>query len=219
MSAAIRVVAGSSDLLRLAGMTQAMRAAGIDVVAVAGNAGELVRKARAYHPGLAVIDREIEPGPGDPDGPVVVGELRSIDSGVGVLILSGDDDERYVLDVLGDEPRGFGFLVKARIRSLQDFTAAVQRVAGGGTVIDPVVLSRLAGRGSSDNWREELTARERQVLALMAEGRTNQFIAKTLVVTIPAIERHVTSIYAKLGLKSNGNDHRRVLAILRYVGG
>jgi len=216
MHSTIRVVVGSDDPLRRTGITQVLLEAKIDVVAAANNAADLVRKTRAYHPDLAVVD--VEPRAGDPDDAEAVRTLRAIDPPVAVLILSKHADERYVLDVVGDQPHGFGFLVEGRIGDVEDFAASVQRVARGGTAIDPVVISRLAGSRATDDSLEDLTARERQVLALMAEGRSNQFIARELVVTIPAVERHITSIYAKLGLRSNGEDHRRVLAILRYLG-
>jgi DNA-binding NarL/FixJ family response regulator len=218
MSAPIRVVAGSHDALRQTGIAHALREAKIDVVAAAINAADLLRKARAHHPDLAVIDRDIARSSSDPDGIETVRSLRSIDPAVAVLILSEHADERYVLKVLGDQPQGFGFLVNGRIGDMEQFTSAVQRVARGGVAIDPVVISRLAGSRTTDDSLEDLTVRERQVLALMAEGRSNQFIAGELVVTVPAVERHITSIYAKLSLRSNGDDHRRVLAILRYVG-
>ena len=195
-----------------------MREASIDVVAAASNAADLVRKARAYHPDLAVVDRDLEPSPGDPDAAEAVRTLRLIDPPVAALILSKHADERYVLDVVGDRPEGFGFLVKGRIGDVEDFTACVQRVARGGTAIDPVVISRLAGGRPTDDALEDLTTRERQVLALMAQGRSNPCNARQLVVKIPAVERHITSIFAKLGLRSNGDDHPRVLASLRYRG-
>jgi DNA-binding NarL/FixJ family response regulator len=195
-----------------------LREASIDVVAAASNAADLVRKARAYHPDLAVVDRDLEPSPGDLDAAEAVRRLRLLDPPVAALILSKHADERYVLDVVGDRPQGFGFLVKGRIGDVEDFTACVQRVARGGTAIDPVVISRLAGGRPTDDSLEDLTGRERQVLALMAQGRSNPFIARQLVVTIPAVERHITSIFAKLGLRSGGDDHPRVLASLRYLG-
>jgi DNA-binding NarL/FixJ family response regulator len=196
-----------------------LREARIDIVAAASDAADLVRKARAHRPDLAVIDRQMKPSPVKLDGAATVRNLRSIDPAVAVLILSEHADERYVLEVVGDQPQGFGFLVNGRIGDIEEFTAAVQRVARGGVAIDPGVISRLAGSRPTDGSLEDLTVRERQVLALMAEGRSNQFIAGELVVTTAAVERHITSIYAKLGLRSNGDDHRRVLAILRYVGG
>ncbi|HEY2201526.1 MAG TPA: response regulator transcription factor [Solirubrobacteraceae bacterium] len=214
----IRVVVGSNDPLRRTGITRALLEARIDVVAATSDAADLVRKARAYRPDLAVIDRHMTPSPGKPDGHETVRNLRSIDPAVAVLILSEHADEHYVLEVVGDQPQGFGFLVNGRIGDIDEFTAAVQRVARGGVAIDPGVISRLAGSRPTDDALEDLTVRERQVLALMAEGRSNQFIAGELVVTTAAVERHITSIYAKLGLRSNGDDHRRVLAILRYVG-
>ncbi|HEY2654900.1 MAG TPA: response regulator transcription factor [Solirubrobacteraceae bacterium] len=219
MSRPIRVVVGSDDPLRRTGITHALREARIDIVAAASDAADLVRKARAHRPDLAVIDRQMKPSPVKLDGAATVRNLRSIDPAVAVLILSEHADERYVLEVVGDQPQGFGFLVNGRIGDIEEFTAAVQRVARGGVAIDPGVISRLAGSRPTDGSLEDLTVRERQVLALMAEGRSNQFIAGELVVTTAAVERHITSIYAKLGLRSNGDDHRRVLAILRYVGG
>ena len=218
MSSSIRVVVGSNDPLGRTGIKHVLREARIDVVAAASNAADLVRKARAYHPDLAVVDRDLEPSPSDPDASEAVRKLRLIDPPVAVLILSKHADEGYVLDVVGDQPQGFGFLVRSRIGNVEDFTASVQRVARGGTAIDPVVISRLAGGRPTHDSLEDLTARECQVLALMAEGRSNPFIARQLVVTIPAVERHITSIFAKLGLRSNGDDHRRVVAILRYLG-
>jgi DNA-binding NarL/FixJ family response regulator len=194
-----------------------LREASIDVVAAASNAADLVRKARAYHPDLAIVDRDLEPSPGDPDAAEAVRRLRLIDPPVAVLILSKHADERYVLDVVGDRPQGFGFLVTGRLRDVEDFTASVQRVARGGTAIDPVVISRLVGDRPTDDSLEDLTARERQVLALMAQGRSNPSIARQLVVTIPAVERHITSIFAKLGLRQATDDHRRVLAVIQFL--
>jgi DNA-binding NarL/FixJ family response regulator len=217
MSQRIRIVVESTDPLRRTGITHALREARIDVVAAASDAADLVRKARAHRPDLAVIDCHMKPGPGEPDQGETVRNLRSITQAVAVLILSDHADERYVLEAVGDQPQGFGFLVNERIGDIEEFTAAVQRVARGGVTIDPVVISRLAGCRPADDSLEDLTARERQVLGLMAEGRSNQFIAGELVVTTAAIERHITRIFAKLGLRSNGDDHRRVLAILRYV--
>jgi DNA-binding NarL/FixJ family response regulator len=136
-----------------------------------------------------------------------------------VLILTQLPEERCALAVLDDQPAGFGYLVKARIRDVEDFTESVRRVARGGSAIDPVVVARLAGARSTRDPVDELTNRERQVLALMAEGRSNRFIATQFVVTVSAVERHITSMFAKLGLRSNSADHRRVLAVLQYLGG
>jgi DNA-binding NarL/FixJ family response regulator len=216
-SSSIRVVVAGNDALGRTGITHVLREASIDVVATAGNPADLVRKARAYHPDLVVVDRDLEPSPGDRDAAEAVRSLRLIDPPVAALILSQHADERYVLGVMGDRPQGFGFLVKGHIGDVEDFTSSVQRVARGGTAIDAVVISRLAGGRPTDGSLENLTARERQVLALMAQGRSNPFIARQLVVTIPAVERHITSIFAKLEPRANGDDHRRVLAVLRYL--
>jgi DNA-binding NarL/FixJ family response regulator len=218
MSSPIRVVVGTADALRRAGITHALREVRVDVVAAAADTADLVRKARAHRPDLAVIDRQLTPSPGRPNGSETVRKLHSTDPAMAVLILSEHADERYVLEAVGDQPQGFGFLVNERIGDVEGFTAAVQRVARGGVAIDPVVISRLAGTRPTDDSLDDLTVRERQVLALMAEGRSNHCIAGELVVTVPAVERHITSLYAKLGLRSNGHDHRRVLAILRYLG-
>lgn len=212
----IRAVLGEHHMLYRTGLELALRETGIDVVSVANNAHDLARKTRAYHPDVAVLDIDMPPSLSDHDRVEAARNIRSIDPRLAVLILSERPNERYAVAVMGDEPAGFGFVVKARVREIEDFTTSVREVARGGTAIDPVVVSRLAAR-RPDAWIEDLTTRERQVLALMAEGRSNGFIAHDLVVTISAVERHITSIFAKLGLRSSPADHRRVLAVLRYL--
>jgi DNA-binding NarL/FixJ family response regulator len=186
-------------------------------VASADDRDELTRKTRAYHPDVVVLDMDMPPSLGDDEWAQVVRNIRSIDPHMAILILSQLSKEQSVLAALGDQPQGFGYLVKERIRNAEDFTAAVRRVARGGTAIDPSVRSRLAGDRRTHDPIDDLTNRERQVLALMAEGRSNRYIAHELVVTTPAVERHITSIFAKLDLRPNRTDHRRVLAILRYL--
>jgi DNA-binding NarL/FixJ family response regulator len=198
-------------------MTSVLRKVGIDVVATATTADDVVRKVRGHNPDVAVVDICLPPSVSDDDRVEAVRELRSIDPRMALLILSDRPDERCALAVLGERPEGFGFLVKARITDVADFTSSVRRVARGGTALDPTIVSRIAGRRPTHEPIDDLTNREGQVLALMAEGRSNRFIAGELVVTVPAVERHITNVFAKLGLVSDGADHRRVLAVLRYL--
>jgi DNA-binding NarL/FixJ family response regulator len=191
--------------------------AGIEVVASANNADELARKTRAYHPDVVVLDLDMPPSLSDDEQARVVRDIRSIDPRMAILILSQLPKEQHALSLLGDQPQGFGYLVKDRIRNTEDFTASVRRVARGGTAIDPAVLSRLAGGQRTRDPTDDLTNRERQVLALMAEGRSNRCIANELAVTAPAVERHITRIFTKLDLRPDPADHRRVLAVLRYL--
>ena len=215
----LRVVLGAEDPLYRAGIAHVLGEADADVVACAGNVDDLARKARAYHPDVVIVDIDMPPILSDDDRVEVARRIRSIDPRMAVLILTRLPEERCALAALDHQPAGFGYLVKTRIRDVEDFTESVRRVARGGSAIDPVVVARLAGARATHNPVDELTNRERQVLALMAEGRSNRFIAAELVVTVSAVERHVTSMFAKLGLRSDPADHRRVLAVLRYLGG
>ncbi len=215
---AIRAVVGSGEPLYRAGITCVLERAGVDVVAAAGSADDLSRKARAYHPDVAVVDVDMPLAGGVGDCVQAARRIRALDPRTAVMALSRRADERYALAVLGEQPEGFGYLLKARIRDVEDFTASVRRVANGGSAIDPIVVSRLAARHEDSDPIGDLTARERQVLVLMAEGRSNSSIARALVVTIAAVERHITSIFVKLGLPPDPDDHRRVLAVLRYLG-
>ena len=216
-SSCLRVVLGAEDPLYRAGIAHVLGQAEVDVVASASNADDLARKARAYHPDVAIVDIDMPPILSVDDRVEAARGIRSIDPRMAVLILTQLADERCALAVLDDQAAGFGYLVKARIRDVEDFTESVRRVARGGSAIDPVVVGRLAGALPSRDPVDELTKRERQVLALVAEGRSNRFIATELVVTVSAVERHITSVFAKLGLRSNPADHRRVLAVLQYL--
>jgi DNA-binding NarL/FixJ family response regulator len=215
----LRVVFGAEDPLYRAGIANVLGQAQVDVVASASNADDLARKARAYHPDMVIVDIDMPPILSVDDRIDAVRSIRSIDPRMAILILTQLPEERCALAVLDDQPAGFGYLVKAGIRDVEDFTESVRRVARGGSAIDPVVVSRLAGARPTRDPVDELTNRERQVLALMAEGRSNRFIATEFVVTVSAVERHITSIFAKLGLRSSPADHRRVLAVLQYLGG
>jgi DNA-binding NarL/FixJ family response regulator len=190
--------------------------AGFDVVAVAGDAQDLIRKARAHKPDIVVTDIQMPPDDSD-DGLRAAHEIRSSVPGVAVLVLSQFLEDRYALDLFGDRADGVGYLLKDRVGDVPSFVDAVSRVAGGGTVLDPEVVARLVGRPRRRSAIDTLTDRERQVVALMAEGRSNKGIAEILVVSVPAVERHVTSIFSKLGLRPATPNHRRVLAVLEYL--
>jgi DNA-binding NarL/FixJ family response regulator len=213
----IRVVVADDEPVYQAGITYVLQMAGIEVVATASDADDLTRKTRAHHPEVAVVDVDMAPCGNGVSCIQAARELRASESGLAILILSRSADDGQVLEAMGDRPSGFGYLLKPRIGELEDFAAAVRRVARGGTAMDPIVVGRLAARDRPDDPLDELTPRELEVLELIAEGRSNRFIAEELVVTVPAVERHITSIFAKLCPSSNSADHRRVLAALRYL--
>jgi DNA-binding NarL/FixJ family response regulator len=217
-TASIRVLVAADDPLYQAGIEHVLRHAGVDVVARASGTDELARKARGHHPDVAVVDIGMPTGLTVEDRLATVRSIRAIDPRIAILILSELPDEQHALAVVADQPEGFGYLVKARIRDVEDFTSSVRRVARGGTAIDPIIIARLAGRRRTRDPIDDLTDREHEILALMAQGRSNRWIAEELVVTTAAVERRITSIFAKLDLKPNPDDHRRVLAILRYLG-
>jgi DNA-binding NarL/FixJ family response regulator len=214
--APIRVVVGEDQPIFRAGVVHVLREAGFDVVAAAASANELVSKARAHSPDIAVVDIKMPPGFGD-DGLRAAHELQATQPATAVLILSQFLDDRYAIDLLSDRPNGVGYLLKNRMVDVAAFADAVRRVARGGSVIDAEVVHRLVRRRRTDNPIDELTVRERQVLHLMAEGKSNRGIADALFVTVSAVERHVTNIFAKLRLPHEGQEHRRVLAVLRYL--
>ena len=189
---------------------------GHEVVAVAGDATDLLRKARAHKPDLVVTDIQMPPDSSD-DGIRAAKAIRDELPDVGVLVLSQFLEARYALDLVGDRAAGVGYLLKDRVGDLAVFLDAVRRVAAGGSALDPEVVQRMVGRQRQDSPFDELTPREREVVSLMAEGRSNQGIADELIVTVPAVERHVTNIFSKLGLRSAPEEHRRVLAVLEYL--
>lgn len=212
----IRVVVGEDQPLFREGVVHVLREGGFDVVAAAGDAQDVVRKARAHLPDVLVVDIRMPPNFGD-DGLIAAQEIRASDPAIGVLVLSQFLEDRYPVDLLGDRPEGVGYLLKDRVLDVEGFTDAVRRVARGGSVIDAEVVGRLVARRRGPNPIERLTSREREVLGLMAEGKSNRGIAEQLVITESAVERHVTSILFKLGLSQNFSAHRRVLAVLRYL--
>jgi DNA-binding NarL/FixJ family response regulator len=193
-----------------------LREAGFDVVAVAGDARDLVRQVSAQKPDVVVTDIQMPPDRTD-DGLRAAREIRSSYPEVGALVLTQFLEDQYALDLIGDRPEGVGYLLKHRVGDVPSFVAAVRRVAQGGTVLDPDVVARLVGRRQRRSLVDDLTPREREVLTMMAEGRSNLGIAEAMVVTVPAVERHVTSIFAKLSLPPAALDHRRVLAVLEFL--
>ena len=209
------MVADDSVLLR-AGVVRLLEDAGMEVVGQAGDADELVRKVRAHKPDIAVVDVRMPPSNTD-DGLRAAQEIRAELPGTAVLVLSQYVEESYAMELLADDAEGVGYLLKDRVAEVDRFIDAVRRVADGGSALDPEVVSQLLGRRRREDPLAELTPREREVLELMAEGRTNQAIAKQLVVSERAVEKHVTSIFSKLGLATSAQDHRRVLAVLTYL--
>lgn len=212
----IRVVVGEDQPLFREGVVHVLREAGFDVVAAASDAEDLVRKARAHSPDVAVVDIQMPPNFSD-DGLLAAQEIHSGDPAIAVLVLSQFLEDRYAMELLGDRPDGVGYLLKNRVVDIEVFVEAVRRVARGGSVIDAEVVGRLVNLWRKPSPLDGLTSREAEVLGLMAEGKTNQGIADSLVVSVSAVERHVTSIFTKLGLPHERQDHRRVLAVLRYL--
>ena len=214
----MRVVLADDSVLLRAGVARLLEDAGFDVVAQAGDADDLLRKARAHKPDVAVVDIRMPPTHLD-DGLRAAQVIRRDLPGTGVLLLSQYVEERYVMELLADGAEGVGYLLKDRIAEVDRFTDAVRRVAGGGSALDPEVVAQMMGGSGRHQPLSELTPRESQVLALMAEGRTNRAICEELSVSERAIERHVTGIFGKLSLQATGQDHRRVLAVLTYLRG
>jgi DNA-binding NarL/FixJ family response regulator len=198
------------------GIARILGEAGIDVVGQAGDAEDLLRKVRAHKPDVAITDIRMPPTHTD-EGLRAAHEIRGELPEVGVLVLSQYVEQGYALDLLADNAAGVGYLLKDRVGDVDGFLDAVRRVADGGSALDPEVVSQLLGRKRRDDPLDELTAREREVLGLMAEGRSNQAVAAELVVTERAVEKHVTNIFSKLDLVNTPQDHRRVLAVLAYL--
>jgi DNA-binding NarL/FixJ family response regulator len=208
-------VAEDSVLLR-EGIVRLLSESGLDVVAQAGDAEDLLRKAGAHRPDVVIADIRMPPDNTD-DGLRAAIVIRERHPGTGVLVLSAYVEEAYALELVGDDASGIGYLLKDRVADVEGFIDAVRRVAAGGSALDPEVVSSLLGRTRRVDPLDELTGREREVLELMAEGRSNRAIAEGLVITERAVEKHVTSIFGKLGLEPTAEDHRRVLAVLTFL--
>ena len=214
--APLRVVIAEDQVLLRAGLARLLTDAGIEVVGEAGDAPDLLRKVNAHHPDVAIVDVQMPPDRTD-DGLRAAIAIRRDHPDVGVLVLSQFSDERYALDLIGDDATGVGYLLKDRVADLDAFADAVRRVAGGGSALDPEIVALMVGRRRKDDPLQALTPRERDVLALMAQGKSNAGIAEALHVTLAAVEKHVTRIFTKLQLGHEPSEHRRVLAVLTLL--
>jgi DNA-binding NarL/FixJ family response regulator len=210
----VRVVIGEDQALFRAGLARLLEDAGFEVVAQAADASELLRKVSAHRPEIVITDVRMPPENSD-DGLRAAREIRSRLPGTAVVVLSQYVVERAAVELIGDDAAGVGYLLKDRVGDIDVFIDAVRRVAEGGSALDPEVVSRMLGRDRDP--LKDLTPRERDVLALMAEGRSNQGIGDTLVITEHAVEKHITSIMRKLDIAAGPGEHRRVHAVLAYL--
>jgi DNA-binding NarL/FixJ family response regulator len=212
----VRVVLAEDSVLLREGVARILGEAGFEVVGQAGNADELMLKVRSYSPDVAIVDIRMPPTHTD-EGLRAAQEIREKHPTVGVLVLSQYVEPTYAMELLAESAEGVGYLLKDRVSDVNEFADAVRRVGEGGSALDPTIVSQLVGRRRRDDPIDQLTPREREVLGLMAEGRSNSGIAEQLVVTERAVEKHVTSIFSKLQLPAASEDHRRVLAVLAYL--
>jgi DNA-binding NarL/FixJ family response regulator/class 3 adenylate cyclase len=214
----MRIVLAEDSVLLREGIARLLEDAGFEVVAQSGTAEDLLRHVGMHKPDVALVDIRMPPTQTD-EGLRAAQQIRERWPDTGVLVLSQYVEPAYAMELLGENAEGVGYLLKDRVSDVDEFAAAVRRVGEGGSALDPAVVSQLVGRRRRDDPLEELTPREREVLGLMAEGRSNAASAETLVITLRAVEKHVTSIFSKLRLPATAEDHRRVLAVLTYLRG
>jgi DNA-binding NarL/FixJ family response regulator len=212
----VRVAIAEDSVLLREGLARLLEEAGFDVVALCENADDLLLKVRSFSPDVAIVDIRMPPTHND-EGLQAALEIRSKHPSVGVLVLSQYVEVGLALKLLAESAEGVGYLLKDRISDVKEFVAAVRRVADGGSALDPTIVSTLLARQRPDDPISQLTPREREVLELMAAGSSNQGIADSLVITLRAVEKYVSSIFGKLGLPSTGSESRRVLAVLLYL--
>jgi DNA-binding NarL/FixJ family response regulator len=217
MPGGLRVLVADDSVLLREGLVRLLQEGGCEVVAQAGDAEDLLRKVRAHKPAVAIVDVRMPPDNSD-DGLRAALTIRSQQPQTAVLVLSQYIEEQYALELLGEAHEGVGYLLKERITDVDALLDAVRRVAERGSVIDPQVVSQLLRRRRREDPLGELSEREHEVLELMAEGRSNHAIAARMVISERAVEKHVTSIFGKLGLPPAEQDHRRVLAVLKFLG-
>jgi len=213
----MRILIAEDSVLLRAGLTRLLDEGGHDIVGAVGDADALVTSADQLRPDLAVVDVRMPPTLTD-DGLRAALAIRATHPEIAILVLSQYVEETYASELLAGDVGRIGYLLKDRIADVGDFLDAVERVGAGGTVLDPEVISQILARSRQTDPLSQLSPREREVLGLMAEGRSNSAIAAALVVGDGAVEKHVTSIFAKLGLPPAESDHRRVLAVLRWMG-
>ena len=212
----MRIVLGEDSVLLREGIARLLGDAGFDVVAQAGDADDFLRKVRAHKPDVAIVDIRMPPTHTDEGLRAALMIRRELPS-TAVLVLSSYVQEDYAVELLGESAEGVGYLLKDRVADVERFIDAIRRVAAGGSALDPEVVSQMLGRRRAAGPLNELTPREREVLALMAEGRSNHAIAAELVISDRAVEKHVTSIFGKLNLSATADDHRRVLAVRAFL--
>ncbi len=215
MAQPVTVSVGEDDLLLRQGVVRVLTDAGLVVVAEAGDAPELLAKTLAYRPDVAVVDIGLPPHHGD-DGLRVAVELRHRMPSMGVVVLTQYDEPEYALELIGERADGVGYLLKERVGDVQDFCADIVRVARGGSALDPTVVARMMRPHKVPEQLSLLTERELAVLAAMAEGQSNSGIARSLLISVAAIEKHVTAIFRKLDISHDESGHRRVQAVLRF---
>jgi DNA-binding NarL/FixJ family response regulator len=212
----VRVVIAEDSLLFREGLARVLAEAGFEVAAQAGDAASLHHAVITAKPDVAIVDVRMPPTQTD-EGARAAKQIRERYPEIGLLVLSQVVEARHALDLLSESPEGFGYLLKDRVMDLDEFLDAVRRVGRGGTAIDPQVIAQLFGRRRAENPLGDLTPREREVLSLMAEGRSNRGICDKLVLSPKTVESHVNNIFTKLRLAQAPDDHRRVLAVLAYL--
>jgi DNA-binding NarL/FixJ family response regulator len=212
----LRIVIAEDAAIMRDGLTQTLTRRGHDVVAAVGDAPSLQRAVGTHLPDVAIIDVRMPPGHTD-EGLRAAQSIHQDHPQVGVLVFSQYIETRSAADLFAGSPAGVGYLLKDRVADVSDFIDAITRVAQGGTVLDPEVVRQLLGASRRADSLATLTPREREVLSLMAQGRSNAAIASTLVISAGVVEKHVASVFAKLGLAPSDNDNRRVIAALRYL--
>lgn len=219
----MRIIIAEDAVLLREGLVRLLTDAGHEVVAAVGDANEFLAAINTAAlspdgpPDLAIVDVRMPPTFTD-EGIRAAVLVRSQNPEVGVIVLSQYVEERYARDLIADNSGGFGYLLKDRVADVEDFLAAVSEVAGGGTVLDPEVVSQILVRTRKQDGLSDLTAREREVLQLMAEGKSNSAIAGSLYLSAGAVEKHISSIFTKFGLMADTSENRRVLAVLRFLG-
>jgi DNA-binding NarL/FixJ family response regulator len=209
-------VIADDNLLVRTGIATLLREAGIDVAAEASTADDLLRDVDAHRPDVAIVDIRMPPTNTD-EGLVAARALRERYPEIGIVILSEHVESGIATRVLAESPERLGYLLKQRVTDVDDFVGTLRRVMRGGSALDPEVVSQLLAAGSAQGPLSALTDREREVLQLVAEGRSNQAIADALAITLRSAEKYVSSIFAKLGLPDTGTEHRRVLAVLHFL--